>query len=69
MFAGRKGAQGPLLAARSWLFPPGSLGTDCAISSTFVETLAVSCPGLSSGVLLPIFTPSLLETFKISARG
>lgn len=26
MFAGRKGAQGPLLAARSWLFPPGSLG-------------------------------------------
>lgn len=46
MFAGRKGAQGPLLAARSWLFLPGSLGTDCAISNTFMETLAVSYSGL-----------------------
>lgn len=57
MFAGRKGAQGPLLAARSWLFLPGSLGTDCAISSTSKETLAVSCPGLPSWVLLPYLHP------------
>ena len=34
-----------------------ALGTDCAISSTFTETLAVSCPGWSSWVLLPYLHP------------